>query len=130
MLDLRFPRAWLIVGLLLMALTLGLALAPSGRMTTLTFLSDKAGHFLAFMFLMIWFCGVFRMPYTPLVALGLLGFGILIELLQSRLPYRSAEFADAAFDAGGILLGWVLAGIGLSRWTAWLEKLLPETFQP
>ncbi len=60
----------------------------------------------------------------------LLGFGILIELLQSQIPYRTAEFADAAFDTGGILLGWFLAGIGLSRWTAWLENLLPEPSQP
>lgn len=125
MLPLRFPRTWLTIGLLIMALILTLALMPSGRMTTLTFLSDKAAHFLAFMLLMLWFCGVFRLPFTPLVAVGLLAFGILIELLQSRLPYRSAELADALFDLGGIGAGWLLAVLGASRWTQLVEGLLP-----
>jgi len=125
MLPLRFPRTWLAIGLLIMALVLALALMPSGRMTTLTFLSDKETHFLAFMLLMLWFCGVFRLPFTPLVAMGLLAFGILIELLQSRLPYRSAELADALYDLGGIGAGWLLAALGGSRWTRFVEGWLP-----
>jgi len=125
MLPLRFPRTWLVTGLLIMALVLVLTLLPAGRMTTLTMLSDKAAHFLAFMLLMVWFCGVFRPPFTPLVAVGLLAFGILIELLQSRLPYRSAEIADALYDLGGITAGWLLAVLGASRWTRILEAVLP-----
>jgi VanZ family protein len=124
MLPLRYPYFWLVSGLMLMGIILGLALLPSGRIDTLVALSDKTLHFLAFTFLMLWFCGVFRPPLTPLVAVGLLAFGVLIEWLQSRLPYRDAEFADAAFDLGGILLGWVLAFAGLRRWTAAIETLL------
>jgi VanZ family protein len=125
MLPLRFPRAWFFAGLLIMALVLVATLSPSGSTTTVSFLSDKAAHFFAFMMLMLWFCGVFRLPFTPLVALGLLAFGVLIELLQSRLPYRSAEVADALYDVGGIAAGWLLAVLGASRWTRVVEDWLP-----
>ncbi len=128
--PLRFPYVWLIGGLLMMAVILGLTLAPMGRVTALSFLSDKAAHLLAFTVLMLWFCGVFRLPYTPLVALGLVGFGVLIEFLQSRLPYRSAELADALYDVAGITLGWGLALAGLYRWTGWVEKLIPRRAAP
>jgi len=40
------------------------------------------------------------------VLLGLLGYGVLIELLQSFTDYRSAEVLDVVADAVGILIGW------------------------
>lgn len=127
MLPLRFPKLWLAGGILILALTLVLALAPLGRSTTLDVLTDKGAHFLAFTGLMVWFCGVFRLRLTVLVAIGLLGFGILIELLQSRLPYRTAEMADVIFDGGGIVTGWLMAVAGLRHWTAWVEtRLVPD----
>ena len=88
-------------------------------------LNDKWAHFLTFFILMSWFAGVFRARAAPWVALGLLGFGVLIEIFQSRLPHRSAELADVMFDAGGILLAWGLAAAGLGRWTMFLESWLP-----
>ena len=126
MLPLRFPWVWLMGGVLAMAVILGLALAPLGRDTAAWVLSDKVLHALAFAALMIWFCGVFRLPYTPLIGLGLLAFGGGIEFLQGMLPYRRAEFADLLADAAGIGAGWVLALLGLRYWTKWLESLLPQ----
>ncbi len=130
MLPLRFPYQWLFGGVFAMAVVLGLALAPAGRMTAVWFLSDKVAHFLAFAALMTWFCGVFRLPLTPIVALGLLAFGGVIEFLQGMVPYRSAEFADLQADGTGILAGWVLAIVGLRHWTRWLESLLPPRAAP
>ena len=124
LLPLRFPRFWLLGGISIMALVLLLTLAPLGRVAAISFLNDKQAHFIAFAVLMLWFCGVFRLPFTPLVALGLVAFGGLIEWLQSHLPYRSAEFADLLFDGGGILAGWALALVGLRQWTAWCEATL------
>ena len=66
---------------------------------------------------MTWFGGVFRTRRVRWVALALLFYGILIELLQSRLPYRQAEAADVESDLCGILLGWILVAIGLRHWT-------------
>lgn len=121
--PLRFPYFWLAGGLVLVILVLNFSLMPGfGRDIGMT---DKVAHFLVFLVLMVWFCGVFRGRVTPWVALGLLAFGILIEILQSRLPYRSAELYDAFADVGGILLGWGVAAVGLGQWTALVESWLP-----
>jgi hypothetical protein len=121
--PLRFTYAWLAGGIVLMILVLDSTLLPgAGRGM---WLNDKWAHFLAFFILMTWFSGVFRGRVAPWVALGLLGFGILIEIIQSRLPYRSAELADVWFDAGGILFAWGLAAAGIGRWTMFLESRLP-----
>jgi VanZ family protein len=45
---------------------------------------------------------------------GLLAYGVLIELLQSRIPGRSAEAADVLADAIGIALG--LSAYALVAW--------------
>jgi VanZ family protein len=93
-------------------------------------LSDKLSHFIAFAALMAWFGGVFRLPVTPWVALGLLAFGVLIELLQGMLPYRTAEMRDVLADLLGIAVGWAAALAGLRHWTRWAEALLPGRAAP
>ncbi|RMF95145.1 MAG: VanZ family protein [Gammaproteobacteria bacterium] len=118
---LRFARLWLLGGLLLMLLVLLLMLLPLGELPVDELLDDKDAHLLVFGLLMLWFGGVFRPRTLPAVAAGLLAFGALIEVLQGLLPYRSAEFADLLFDAGGIVLGWALAVAGLRHWTRWIE---------
>ena len=105
---------------MLLGVVLYFALAPASGSVIIS--SDKAVHFLVFASLMLWFGGIFRLGRAPFVALSLLAFGILIELLQSRLDYRSAEVADALFDFGGILLGWALAATSLGRWAGAIES--------
>ena len=120
--TLRYGYFWLAGGIFLLAAVLYLTLMPiSGPMIIP---SDKGAHFLTFTALMLWFGGIFRLRRAPLVALGLLAFGILIEMLQSRLSYRSAETADALFDLGGIFLGWALAATSLGRWAGAIESWL------
>jgi VanZ family protein len=119
--SLRYRKFWLMAGMLIVGVTLYFALAPENRTLTVAFLSDKFFHALAFFILMIWFSGLFRTRYLPYVAISLLAYGGLIELVQSRLPYRTAEIADLIFDLGGILLGWAVARAGLQKWTVKLE---------
>lgn len=118
--PLRFRYLWLFGGLCLIALVLNLTLTPPGPAAGL--LNDKIAHAIAFMVLMSWFCGVFEMRFAPLIGVVLLCIGILIELAQQQLSFRSAELADGLADAGGILVGWGLAVAGLQRWTAVLES--------
>jgi hypothetical protein len=49
-------------------------------------------------------------PRGPLWAPALLlaGYGLLIEVVQSFIPYRSAEFGDFVIDLGGIAAGTLL----------------------
>jgi len=124
--PLRYAWAWLLSGLGLMSLVLYLALIPDNRVVAVDFLSDKTAHGLTFLVLMIWFCGIFRLRSTPAIALFLLLYGVLIEYLQSRLPYRSAEAGDLLFDLGGVLLGWLLALAGLRHWAAYIEQRLSK----
>ena len=128
LLPLRFSRFWLVGGLAIMGIVLLGTLTPLSTrpIVLLNLLDDKSAHLAAFAVLMLWFCGVFKLRYTPLVAVGLVLFGLLIEWLQSFVPYRAAEFADLLFDGGGILVGWALALLGLRHWTRWMESILPH----
>ena len=47
---------------------------------------------------------------------SLLMFGVLIEVCQRMVGYRSAEWLDVAADTVGIIAGLALAAAGLGRW--------------
>lgn len=69
---------------------------------------DKLHHAVAFLTLAASAC--FAYPGARGRALlALLGYGMLIELVQLFIPYRSAEWNDVAADAVGIALGAMLA---------------------
>jgi len=119
--PLRFRYLWLFGGLCLIGLVLYTTLMPSSALP-ITVTNDKAAHAITFVILMVWFCGIFKLRFVPLVAVALLLFGILIELLQQSLAYRSAELADGLADIAGIALGWVLAVSGLQHWVEWVES--------
>ena len=120
--PLRFRYLWLFGGLCLVGLVLYSTLMPPRALPVLVIVNDKAAHGFAFVALMAWFCGVFEMRFAPLVAVALLCLGILIELVQQQLTYRSAELADSLADIAGIGVGWMLAAAGLQRWTARVES--------
>jgi VanZ family protein len=118
---LRFRYLWLFSGLCLTGLLLYSTLAPP-RGLPVTAINDKVAHALSFLILMVWFCGIFELRFTPLLAVVLLLLGGSIELLQEQLAYRSAELADGLADLAGIVLGWVLAVSGLQHWAKWVES--------
>lgn len=67
--------------------------------------SDKVNHLLAFFHLAV----VTRLAWPGLgklwIVVGLLAFGLGIELVQSQLPYRTFAIADIVADAAGIAIG-------------------------
>ena len=68
---------------------------------------DKSNHMLAFG-VMTWLgCKAFPQRGVPLL-LGLLAYGVLIEILQSYTPNRSAEWLDLLADGVGVFLGWAV----------------------
>ncbi|MCC5795601.1 MAG: VanZ family protein [Chromatiales bacterium] len=123
--DLGVPRlwgVWMALGVLLLCSVLFLALMPGSEAPSIG-LSDKLLHLLTFAVLMAWFAGLVPTARHWQLALLLLTYGILIELLQAFTPDRQAELADVLADAAGILLGWAGARLGLARWPHWLERL-------
>ncbi len=81
---------------------------------------DKANHALAFaalaaVWLAAWAVSRRRL-WQPVAAL--MGYGLLIELLQAGIPGRSADGADLVGDATGLALGLAFAaGVG-----GWLRR--------
>lgn len=118
--SLEYRYLWLFGGVSLVGMVLYLTLMPAVAAPTL--MNDKVSHGIAFMVLMTWFCGVFEMRFSPFVAIVLLCLGVLIELVQQQLTYRSAEFADGLADLTGIGAGWVLAAVGLQHWAVRIES--------
>jgi len=75
---------------------------------------DKANHVLGFAIL--GWLGRWAWPRRTGIALtGLLAYGGLIELLQSLVPGRYAEFGDLVADGIGLLLGAATAAL-VDRW--------------
>src|SRR5438045_3363671 len=67
--------------------------------------SDKLRHAAAFLALA--FALDFSAParrYDAAKILALLGYGIMIEVVQHFLPFRSSEFLDVVGDSAGLLL--------------------------
>lgn len=120
--SLHYRYLWLLGGVSLVGMVLYLTLMPAVAGPALV--NDKMAHGIAFMVLMTWFCGIFEMRFSPFVAIALLCLGILIELVQQQLTYRSAEFADGLADLAGIGVGWTLAAVGLQHWAARIESWL------
>ncbi len=131
MLELHYARFWRAASVVLLIVSLAAALMPaiwfwSDRVKVASWLGsiDKWYHFMAFFLLAIWFGGLFRRRQYWRVALGLLAFGVLIEVCQRGVGYRSAEWLDVAADAAGIVAGLAVAWGGLGGWALGVERWL------
>lgn len=75
--------------------------------------SDKAGHFVAYGLLMLWFCLLYRSAAARVsYGAGFICMGIALELLQGALGYRTSDPFDMLANALGVLLGWAAAFAG------------------
>ncbi len=129
MLPLRHKKRWRLAGFVLLLGVLVATIMPTLWLWPLPLdilRADVWLHLLTFFFLSVWFAGQYsRSSYWRLVV-GLTAFGVLIELIQRMISYRSAEWMDLAADVGGIGIGIVVAMVGLGGWSLrfeqWLEK--------
>lgn len=131
MLPLRHARRWQIASWLVVSLVLVAALVPEfwdwgNKIKSLFRFSrlDLLLHAGVFAALSVWFMGLYRKSSYWKVALGLLIFGIAIELCQRAVGYRTADLADIGADAAGIAIGVVLALLGAGNWCQWFEAWL------
>lgn len=131
MLSLRYARRWQIAGLFLLALVLVLALIPAdwfwpGDTDSPFFMSDKLLHGITFMTLALWFSGQYAPDSYWRLVVGLVAFGLLIELIQRMTSHRSADWMDLLADAIGVGVGMAIARAGLGGWCLrfenWLDK--------
>lgn len=131
MLALKYTVRWQIAGLMFLVLTLSGAMLPEIPFWSIDpqaafKISDKGLHIISFTFLAAWFSGQYsRLSYWR-IAVGLFAFGALIEIFQSMVNYRSAEWLDLTADAAGIAAGLIIAHMGLGGWSLRLEQWLEQ----
>lgn len=133
MLELRFAGAWRAMSVLALLTILGATLVPSDWLwfndpSFRYSISDKWMHGITFMALSLWFCGQYARSSYWRVALGLLAFGLLIEIAQRAVGYRTADLHDLAADMAGIAAGLLIAVTGAGGWTPKLEDWLQKQF--
>ncbi|MBL8300398.1 MAG: VanZ family protein [Rhodanobacteraceae bacterium] len=103
-------RLWRGLGHLLLVLGLVVALLPALPGVGRVAFGDKILHAGAFAFLMLWYAQIYPFGRERWRIAGrLILFGAGIEILQSLVPYRSADAWDLLADAAGVALGALLA---------------------
>jgi len=129
MLPLRYALRWQAASAVLLLFVLASALMPAiwfwpdrVRMENWLAHLDKWAHLLTFAFLAVWFAGQYRRGAYWRIALGLVGFGILIEICQRAVGYRSAEWLDLGADVIGIVIGLMIGLAGAGGWSQRLEQ--------
>ena len=123
MLPLRFARQWQMLSAALLLLVLIAAVLPAAwflpdsvRLVPWLANLDKWAHVLGFAAITVWFTGQYPRQAYWRIALGLGAYGVLIELCQQPVSYRSAEWPDVAADVTGIAIGLLIAMAGAGGW--------------
>jgi VanZ family protein len=125
--GLNYGRLWLVLGWIAVVIALVLNLMPGAALHEVN-INDKLEHIAGYLLLTLWFCGIYPRTRYWVIALGFLGMGILVELLQGAMHWgRSEDGRDVIADVIGIGLGMMLAAAGLNRWPRWIERLLVRT---
>ncbi len=124
----RYSRYWRMASILIMILVLAATMLPAAWL-----FGDKAGalswiahadkwlHGLTFLALSLWFAGQYRSRSYWRVAVGLMAFGLLIELCQLMVAYRTADWIDIGANTAGIIAGLAVASAGLGGWCLRVE---------
>lgn len=109
--PLRYPRFWLALWLLAIMVVIAVSLLPVLPLTPKVDGGDKLMHLLGYALLMASAVQIFQRAGLLLsVAFGLAALGLLLEFAQGGLiSTRQFEWADAAANALGVLLGGALA---------------------
>ncbi len=134
MLSLRYHRRWQIAGTIVLLGVFAATLIPAfwlwPTFTRVTlFAYDKWLHGITFLFLAVWFSGQYSRDRYVRIGAGLFAFGIIIELCQRMVSYRTAELMDLLADTVGIVIGLAIAVIGAGGWSLRFEARLARRKQ-
>lgn len=133
MLPLRHTRRWQLASAIFLFLVLIAALMPAvwfwddkdvGIRWFRNF--DKWLHGFTFLFLSVWFTGLYKKSSYWGIGLGLLVFGLMIEACQRMLSYRTADWFDVGADVAGIIAGLLIGLAGVGGWCQRAEDRLTK----
>ena len=124
MLSLRHRWFWIAASVLLVAVVVVGSL-QSAFQTGVMRGFDKVEHFATYMFLAVWFTGLYRRPRYWLIAAGLLALGLSMEIAQFVMQAgRMGDPYDMVANTGGVAAGLVLACVATGGWAERLEAWL------
>jgi hypothetical protein len=109
-------RVWIGAVLALAAAIVVASLVPQPVLPNET-LSDKVGHYLAYLSLALLGSGIAAPAQLWRTMLRCFLLGATLELAQALLTdHRMAEWGDLAANVAGILTAWLIAGRGRAGW--------------
>jgi VanZ family protein len=115
--EARWRRHWQLLLLVFAAISAYFAFVPVPQGLPMS-LHDKINHLAAFAAMGL--AAALAQPaswrHTRIAAVGLLGYGAFIELVQSLLPSRTADAADLLADALGVAAGLFLVAMLRRMW--------------
>ncbi len=128
MLPLNHPRLWFVAGLVLVLVIVSGSLAPGEYVgPDLFWMNDKLNHALGYAGLTFWFTGIYPRSRYPLVILGLLLLGALIEVLQGAMSFgRDRDLEDLFANGAGIVIGLALALTWSGGWAQRVEARIHQ----
>jgi len=121
MLPLRYAPFWAAIGWLGVVLAVILSLWPGGA--PLPHLWYKAHHTLGYFVLAVWWLGLYPRSRYPLVGVGCLVLGIVIEGLQAFTATRTADVEDVLINGASIATAVLVAYVGMGGWVLRVERL-------
>lgn len=123
MLELHHANRWRLASIVILFIVLSAALMPTvwfwdDKIRALFWFEsvDKWLHGITFLTLSLWFAGLYPAKSYWRIALGLLLFGLVIEICQYKISYRSFDWIDVAADAAGIISGLAIGFAGAAEW--------------
>lgn len=100
--ELGLVKFWFALAYILLLVLAILSLVPAPDVGS----SDKIAHFVAYGLLSAWFSLIVEQRKSLWIILfGLIGYGLLLEGLQSFTSYRSGDMADAVANSVGVIAG-------------------------
>ncbi len=118
---LKLVKIWYLLGgvLLLMVATVSLMPVPDVGV------NDKFSHLATYFFLGGWFSLLAaNRAVLGWTIIGLIAYGILLELLQGMTDYRYAEWGDVLANASGTMVGVLLYFSPLPRLLIYIDSKL------
>ena len=123
---LKLVKIWYFIGAMMLLAVAALSLMPAPDIGV----SDKLSHLVTYFLLAGWFSllSVNRVALGWTVV-GLIGYGILIELLQGMTAYRYPEWGDVLANGAGVLTGILLYFSPLPRLLKFVDSRLAGILQ-
>ena len=118
----RLRGAWIACGYGFITLVVYLSLTPS-PIPAPSIEGVKTGHVIAYAWLVLWFSQAYHRIGARLAwAAAFVLMGVMLEYLQGMTGYRTFAYSDMVDNAIGVVLGLVLASIGLGSLFPQLAK--------